>query len=262
MRSACRRRLLHSRCGRVCPGLWTGRKAPCVPRGNGAAPCGKPVPDPAEFLSLDAWLAAVLARLRDERTTAAVGPVGQSLSATARAPGLTAKEYIETVAQELGKIRGRGLLLSPADAQLALSWHASRVPLAAVIAEVRRAARLRARRPPPPPKPEGLRAQLRAAAQAPGLAARAAWESLADAAEQLLAQDGGNGYWTAAVRTLKTALRELPRAKGLQAGAALRNRIAPRPRGMDRRRYQRSLQLMLLSASSERLGLPPAAFLL
>jgi hypothetical protein len=31
---------------------------------------------------------------------------------------------------------------------------------------------------------------------------------------------------------------------------------------MPRRRYQRSLQLMLLSASSERLGLPPAAFLL
>src|SRR6266404_4802217 len=203
-------------------------------------------------------------------------------------PGLTTKEYIETVAQELGRVRGRGLLLSPADAQLALSWHASRVPIAAVIAEVRRAARLRARtsgvrgaaemlvslqaiapaidrltarRPPPPPKPEGLRAQLRAAAQAPGLAARAAWESLADAAEQLLAQDGGNGYWTAAVRTLKAALRELPRSKGLQAGAALRSRIAPRPRGMDRRRYQRSLQLMLLSASSERLGLPPPAFL-
>jgi len=107
-----------------------------------------------------------------------------------------------------------------------------------------------------------LRAQLRAAAQAPGLSARAAWESLADAAEQLLAQDGGNGYWTAAVRTLKAALRELPRSKGLQAGAALRSRIAPRPRGMDRRRYQRSLQLMLLSASSERLGLPPPAFLL
>src|SRR5882762_474291 len=223
MRSACRRRLLHSRCGRVCPGLWTGRKAPCVPRGNGAAPCGKPVPDPAEFLSLDAWLAAVLARLRDERTTAAVGPVGQSLSVTARAHRLTAKEYIETVAQELGRVRGRGLLLSPADAQLALSWHASRVPLAAVIAEVRRAARLRARtagvrgaaemlvslqaiapaidrltarRPPPPPKPEGLRAQLRAAAQAPGLAARAAWESLADAARA-----ARPGAWAAAVRT-------------------------------------------------------------
>ena len=47
---------------------------------------------------------------------------------------MTAKEYIETVAQELGRVRGRGLLLSSADAQLALSWHAGGVPLAAVIA--------------------------------------------------------------------------------------------------------------------------------
>jgi hypothetical protein len=31
---------------------------------------------------------------------------------------------------------------------------------------------------------------------------------------------------------------------------------------MARRTYQRSLQLMLLSASSERLGLPPRQFLL
>src|SRR3984893_4366267 len=135
-------------------------------------------------------------------------------------PDLTAKEYIEPVAQELGRVRGRGLLLSPADAQLALFWHASRVPVAAVIAEVRRAERLRtrtagvrgaaemlvslqaiapiidrltARRPPPQPKPEGLRAQLRAAAQAPGLSARAAWESLADGAEQLPSQARANG---------------------------------------------------------------------
>jgi hypothetical protein len=64
------------------------------------------------------------------------------------------------------------------------------------------------------------------------------------------------------VRALKSALRELPRSDVLQAGAALRARIAPRPRGMARRTYQRSLQLMLLSASSERLGLPPRAFLL
>jgi hypothetical protein len=202
---------------------------------------------------------------------------------------LTAKEYIEAVAQELGKVRGRGLLLSPADTQLALSWHAAQVPLAAVIAEVRKTRRLRARgpavrgavetllslqvvasaverfaarRPQAPRKQEGLGAQLHAAARAPGLAARAAWESLADAAEELLAEDGGHHYWTAAVRALKEALRELPRSAGLQAGAELRARIAPRPRGMARRRYQRSLQLMLLSASSERLGLPPRAFLL
>jgi hypothetical protein len=202
---------------------------------------------------------------------------------------LSAKEYIEAIAQELGRVRGRGLLLSSADAQLALSWHAAQVPLAAVLAEVRKAGRLRARTapvrgaaemlislqalapaierlrgrgPPPPTRPEGLCAQLRAAARAPGLSARAAWESLADAAEHLLAEDGGERYWTAAVRALKAALRELPRATALQAGAALRARIAPRPRGMARRRYQRSLQLMLLSASSERLGLPPRAFLL
>jgi hypothetical protein len=202
---------------------------------------------------------------------------------------LSAKEYIEAIAQELGRVRGRGLLLSSADAQLALSWHAAQVPLAAVLAEVRKAGklrtrtspvrgaaemlislqalapaieRLRGRRPPPPPKPEGLCAQLRAAARAPGLSARAAWESLADAAEHLLAEDGGERYWTAAVRALKAALREVPRATALQAGAALRARIAPRPRGMARRKYQRSLQLMLLSASSERLGLPPRAFLL
>jgi hypothetical protein len=61
---------------------------------------------------------------------------------------------------------------------------------------------------------------------------------------------------------LKIALRELPRSSALQAGAALRARLAPRPRNMPRRRYQRSLQLMLLAASSERLGLPPRAFLL
>jgi hypothetical protein len=201
---------------------------------------------------------------------------------------LTAKEYIEAVARELGRVRGRGLLLSPADAQLALSWHAAQVPLAAVITEVRKAVRLRPRSSAvrgsaemllslqalapalerhracrqPAPRPEGLCAQLRAAARAPGLPARAAWESLADAAERLLAENAGDGYWTAAVRALKAGLRELPRSAALQAGAALRARIAPRPLGMARRRYQRSLQLMLLSASSERLGLPPRAFLL
>jgi len=176
---------------------------------------------------------------------------------------VTAKEYIEAVALELGKVRGGGLLLSPADAQLALSWHAAQVPLKAVIAQLRRAVRLKARgahvrgaaepgislqaiagsiqalekrarpRPAAPDRPQGLAAQLKAAARAPGLAARAAWESLAEAAEDLLGDQGGELY-----------------------------RLAPRPRGMPRRRYQRSLQLMLLAASSERLGLPPKAFLL
>src|SRR5689334_1196863 len=131
----------------------------------------------------------------------------------ARAPDVTAKEYIEAIAQELGKVRGRGLLLSPADAQLALSWHAARVPLASVIGEVRKAGRLRSRSAPvrgaaemllslqvlapavdrmrprertPAESPQGLGAQLRAAAQAPDLAARPAWESLAREAEHLL----------------------------------------------------------------------------
>jgi len=186
-------------------------------------------------------------------------------------------------------VRGGGLVLSPADAQLALSWHAAGVPLAGVSAELQRASRLRPRsarargahelgislqlvaqsldRKKRPRKPRvapegGIAAQLRAAARAPGLAARAAWEALADAADELLAHEGGEGYWSAAVRALQHSLRELPRPLALQAGAALRSRIAPRPHAMPRRRYQRSLQLMLLSAASERLGLPPRAFLL
>jgi len=201
---------------------------------------------------------------------------------------LTAKEYIEAIAQDLAKVRGRALLLSPADVQLALGWHAAHVPLAAVLAEVRKAARLRVRtcgvrgaaemlvslqalapaldrlrvRARPAAAPGGLADELRAAARRPGLAARKAWESLADAAEHLLLEDGADGYWTAAVAALKCALRELPRSAALQAGAALRARIAPRPPGMPRRKYQRSLQVMLLVASSERLGLPPRPFLL
>jgi len=201
---------------------------------------------------------------------------------------LTAREYIEALAGELGRARGKGLLLSPADAALALSWHAAQVPLQLVLAEVRRASRLvgkvqargaaqpqlslqvlakavesRARVRPrrPAARPEGLSAQLRKAA-AKGLAARALWQELADAAEELLSAEGGQGYWTAAVHALKEALRELPHSAALQAGAALRSRLAPRPRGMPRRRYQRSLQLMLLAAASERLGVPPRAFLL
>lgn len=201
---------------------------------------------------------------------------------------MTAKEYIESIAHDLARVRGRALLLSPADVQLALAWHAANVPLAAVLAEVRKAARLRVRaagvrgaaemlvslqalapaldrlksRARPSPVRGGLADELRAAARRPGLAARGAWESLADAAEHLLGEDGADGYWTAAVRALKTALRELPRSAALQAGAALRARLAPRPPGMSRRKYQRSLQVMLLVASSERLGIPPRQFLL
>ncbi|HEY6909073.1 MAG TPA: hypothetical protein VI356_06875 [Myxococcales bacterium] len=202
---------------------------------------------------------------------------------------MTAQEYIETVAQELGRVRGRGLLLSSADAQLALAWHAAQVPVAAVITEVRKAARLRSQAPAargaaelsislqvlapaierlkPRPGPavarsEALSAGLRAACRNPSLPARSAWEALADVAEEVIAHHGADGYWTAAVRALEASLRELPRSAALQAGAALRARLAPRPRGMSRRSYQRSLQLMLLSATSECLGVPPRAFLL
>ncbi len=211
-----------------------------------------------------------------------------NLAVDARGSFLTAKEYIDAIAQELGRVRGRGLLLSPADTQLALRWHAGRVPLPAVIAEVRKASRMRARSAgargtaemlvslqalapaldrlvakvvPQAGQPD-LRGQLRAAASRPDLAGRGAGQALADAADALLACGGGDGYWTEAVRALKAALRELPRSAALQAGAELRARIAPRPRAMSRRTYQRSLQLMLLSASSERLGVPPKPFLL
>jgi hypothetical protein len=200
---------------------------------------------------------------------------------------LTAREYIEAVAFELSRARGKGLVLSPADTTLALSWHAARVPIVQVTAELRRLSRKRPKsrgallppvslqlleskfdgrvrrlQPKPSQDSQSLSQQLLTAARDPKLAAHAAWTSLAEAADDLLAHDNGEGYWTAAFRTLKAALRELPRPMALQAGAALRERLAPRPRGMPRRRYQRSLQLMLLAASSERLGLPPPAFLL
>jgi len=200
---------------------------------------------------------------------------------------MTAREYIEALARELSKVGKGGLLLSPADAQLALAWHAAQVPLQAVIAQLRRAAKprgkqargaldagvslqlvahaidVRKRPRKAPPRETTLSLQLRSAARAPGLAARAAWEALADAADELLAgEPSGERYWSVAVRALQESLREVPRPLALQAGAALRTRLAPRPRGMPRRRYQRSLQLMLLAAASERLGVPPRAFLL
>jgi hypothetical protein len=201
---------------------------------------------------------------------------------------VNAREYIEAVAHELSRAGKGGLVLSPADTSLALSWHASRVPLAQVRAELRRLmrapvksrnamaakvslqaiapvfeARLRKLQPKPSPaKPLALGDELKQAAKDPKLAARSAWQALAQSADELLSRNGGEGYWTAAVRALQLSLKELPRSSALQAGAALRAKIAPRPRSMPRRRYQRSLQLMLLSAASERLGLPPRAFLL
>ncbi len=205
---------------------------------------------------------------------------------------MTPREYIEAVALELGKLRGRGLVLSPADAQLALAWHAAGVSLADVLGEIRRGTRLLARgarsgvrgaaevslslqtlapaiearrraRPVIKAAPaQGLVAELRKATLAPRLAARAAWEELADRAEELLSAPGGDLYWTAAIAALRLALRELGGEAARKAGAALRERLGPRPASMSRRRYQRSLQLQLLSAASERLGVPPRPFLL
>jgi hypothetical protein len=199
---------------------------------------------------------------------------------------VTPREYIEEIAAELSRLRGRGLLLSPADAGLALSWHAAGIPLSEVQAELRRARRLKAptargaaevglslqlleaamavkaRQKPSARVPApGLASELLRATRAPRLAARAAWEAVAAKAEDLLAS-GGDAYWAAALAALREALRELPRKSVLQLGEDLRARMAPRPAAMPRARYRKSLQLQLLAAASERLGVPPRAFLL
>jgi len=199
---------------------------------------------------------------------------------------VTPREYIEGIAAELSRLRGRGLLLSPADAELALSWHAAGVPLSDVQAELRRARRLKPpaargtaevgltlqlfasalsaqarRRPRAKPAAPGLASELLQAARSPRLAARSAWEAIAHRAEELLAS-GGDAYWAATLGALRSALRELPRESVRQLGRDLRARMAPRPAAMPRSRYRKSLQLQLLTAASERLGVPPRAFLL
>ena len=206
---------------------------------------------------------------------------------------MNAKDYVESLALALSRLRGGGLLLSPVDAQLALSWHAAGVPLSDVLHVLRtgkqrlrgtatrtRGAQApaltlqafaaavedvakRARRSIPrlSGPAQGLSLQLQQATRKTRLPARRAWESLAERAEGLLSA-GTEAYWSEAIAALRASLRELPRAAVLRAGAALRKRLARRPSGMPRRRYQRSLQLMLLAAASERLGLPPRAFLL
>jgi hypothetical protein len=199
---------------------------------------------------------------------------------------VTPRDYIEEIAAELSRLRGRGLLLSPADARLALSWHAAGIPLSEVQAELRRARRLKpptargaaevglslqllegtmaaqVRRKPRAQAPApSLASELLRAARSPRLAGRAAWEGLANRAEDLLAS-GGDAYWAATLAALREALRELPRKSVLQLGEDLRARMAPRPAAMSRARYRKSLQLQLLAAASERLGVPPRAFLL
>jgi len=195
------------------------------------------------------------------------------------------RSYIEAIAQELSRARGRGLVLSPADAQLALGWHAAGVGLEDVLDELRRVVRRttpatrgatqfrislqliegafasRRRRKKPlavqaPPLSAGLLDASRA--DVPG---RDVWQALAARAEELLSR-GAEAYWAEAFSALKRTLRELPRERVRDLGRALRARMAPRPPGMGREVYRKSLQLQLLSASSERLGVPPREFLL
>jgi hypothetical protein len=206
---------------------------------------------------------------------------------------MNAKDYVESLALALSRLRGGGLLLSPADAQLALSWHAAGVPLSDALHVLRtgkqrlRGAATRTRGAQVPAltlqafaaavedvakrtrrsplrlvgAAQGLSVQLREATRKARLPARLAWESLAERADGLLSA-GTETYWSEAIAALRASLRELPRAAALRAGAALRKRLARRPSEMPRRRYQRSLQLQLLSAASETLDVPPSAFLL
>jgi hypothetical protein len=211
---------------------------------------------------------------------------------------VSAQEYVEAIARELSRLRGRGLLMSPADSALALAWHAQGVPLARVLVVLReqgpRLVPRASRRGQGQPGPNGsappqislqlfatalaprraahtpgaaaisLSAELMQAARVQDLPARAHWMALALRADDLLAGEPQEqrDYWSLALQALKTALRELGRDAALQAGAALRERLAPRPPHMARKRYRRSLQLQLLSAASDRLGVPPRAFLL
>ena len=195
------------------------------------------------------------------------------------------RSYIEAIAQELSRARGRGLVLSPADARLALGWHAAGIALEHVLEELRRAVRRTApaargaarlgislqliegafasRRAPDkkvPAQAEALSAHLLAALRAdvPG---RDMWRALASRAEDLLS-GGAEAYWAEAVTALRGTLRGLPRERLRDLGRALRARMAPRPPGMAREVYRKSLQLQLLAASSERLGVPPREFLL
>jgi len=90
---------------------------------------------------------------------------------------------------------------------------------------------------------------------------RDVWQSLASRAEELLSR-GAEVYWSEAVEALKRTLRGMPRERIREVGRALRARMAPRPAGMAREIYRKSLQLQLLAASSEKIGVPPREFLL
>jgi hypothetical protein len=195
------------------------------------------------------------------------------------------RSYIERIAQELSRAPGRGLVLSPRDAQLALQWHAQGVALEEVLSELRRAvqhtppllrgatrlglslqlienaiASRRPRRPVAKADETSLSAGLLVASRSP-VAGREVWHALAQRSEELLAR-GPQAYWSAAFAALLTALRELPRERVRELGRALRARMAPRPPTMGRAAYRKSLQLQLLTTASERLGVPPREFLL
>ncbi len=209
---------------------------------------------------------------------------------------MSAQDYVEAIAQELSRLKGRGLMLSPADSALALAWHAQGVPLGKVVTLLREqgprllprggkgqkglgvpaapqislqifAAALSAR--PQRPLPRGPNSSLAdelcaAAEKSSALPARAEWMALAARADELLAgsPEAQRDYWTLAISALRSSLRELGRKAALNAGEGLRERAATRPPSMPRGRYRRSLQLLLLSSASSRLGVPPPAFLL
>ena len=202
-----------------------------------------------------------------------------------------ARAYIEAIAGELSRLRGGGLVLSPADSRLALGWHAAGIPLADVLEAVRGGARLKARkRARGAGEPsislttlaasvEGragakkvrvaqaasgrasLAGELRAAASVPGLRAKAEWLALADAAESLFSQSP-DAYWTQAIGAFLRSLREMTREQRRALGQALREKIRARPAGFNNARFRRTLQLQLLSASSALFAVPPAPFLL
>lgn len=208
---------------------------------------------------------------------------------------VTAREYLETLAREVGRSRG-GLVLSPADAQLALAWHAAGLPLAEVLALVKKgfsalkskgggrargalelpvslsavrgrvegllaASRKSQARLAQLAGPRTLSQELLSAAQVPGLPARPAWTRLAAQAEDLL-RAGVDGYWSGAIAAVRESLKALPRSQRLAVGTAVRARRGRRPSSVSPARYKRSLQLQMLSAASELFGVPPKAFLL
>ncbi|MBS2022637.1 MAG: hypothetical protein JST92_09520 [Deltaproteobacteria bacterium] len=206
-----------------------------------------------------------------------------------------AKDYVETLARELSRSRA-GLVLSPADAQLALSWHAAGLPLAEVVLVVRAAQKamksrgggtargalelpvsLQAVRPRVEAMlAKSLKAQRKLqevqgrrsladelfdAARAQRLPAQDGWLTLARESEGLL-KTGVEAFWTRAIAAMRASLHEMPRQQRVQVGLAVRARRGQRPRAMAPARYRRTLQMQMLAAGSELFQVPPKPFLL